>query len=278
MRSKFGKYVPIVMVMVLVLFAMGTAAMATNVVVTPMSVGGDKALASVTDHAQGMLEQTLKNLGANVITDPSATGKIDGPAAAALAAKWQADRVLVASDTADYHAIWQFPFVRHYKGGNFLDYVVYDQSGKIVDQYATDKDHPWEAEAGEKVNTEITNAGMLIGGLMASDHLFANHVLPYTFEDHAAVRGVGFGLAGLGYLAQTQANPLESASAATGAVLWGRNIFPAAGRFVQYGVGGALMLVPLTQVRGNPKDLELVAFQKALHFAVEGRAKEILGQ
>jgi len=263
---------------VVLLVAMASSAFAMTMVVTPMPVTGDKALASVKDNAQGMLEQTLKNLGATVITDLTATGKIDGPAAAGLAAKWQADRVFVAEDWADYHAIWTFPFVRHYKGGNSPDYVVYDASGKVVDTYVTDKEHPWEVEAGDKVNTEITNVAMALGGAMASSHLFADGVLPHVFSDKAAVRGVGYGLAGLGYLAQTQANPLEAASAVTGAEVAGRNWLPNIGRLGQYGVGGALMLVPLTQIRGNPSDLELAAYQKALYFAVKLRAANILGQ
>lgn len=152
---------------------------------------------------------------------------------------------------------------RIHKGKCWIEGWSYDVATGQFTDIKTDPDNPWAVQPGDKMNSEIVAALEIFGGLIASDHIFANDVLPYAFSDHGAVRGVGYVAYTVGVLAGSLATPAESAAHITGQLVWARDILPHAWNSTfRYVAGGSLMAVPLMKAHGIPDNLELAALTK----------------
>jgi hypothetical protein len=144
---------------------------------------------------------------------------------------------------------------RVHKGKCWIEGWVYDVATGTFTDITTDPKNPWAVQPGDKMNSEIVAALEIGGGLVASEHVVPNA--------GPVARGAGYVAYTVAYLAGSLAKPAESAAHITGQLIWSRNLFPGAwNNTYRYGIGGALMAVPLMKAHGTPDKLELAALLK----------------
>lgn len=247
------------MVVMIVLFAMASTAFAKTVVVAPAQVNSGRA--NVQAAADALYQEAFRQRGHSVVA-----GDATVAADPAAAARGGGVYVVVPKPHtwSGQHFIGVIP-KRIHKGECDPAYDIYGPDGSLVYRYVAAADprtgdqKSWSVQPGSMVNEEITTAAMLVGGAMASDHVFANWV---------NTQPVGWNLAGLGWIFYHELTPAEVGVTAVGTQLWAGNWFPGAGPVVQYGLGPAMVILPALRAKGDPKELEGLALARGIINAI----------
>jgi hypothetical protein len=236
---------------------LASTAFAKTVVVAPAQVNSGRA--SVATAADALYQQAFRQRGHSVVAG-DATVTAD-PAAAARGG----GVYVVVPKPHTWSGQHFVGLKRIHKGECDPAYDIYGPDGELVYRYTAAADprtgdqKSWSVQPGSMVNEEITTGAMLVGGAMASNHLFKNWV---------DAQEVGWGLAGLGWIFHHELTPAEVAVTAVGTQLWAGNWFEGAGPVVQYGLGPAMVIGPALRAKGDPDELEQLALVKGITYAI----------
>ena len=252
-----AKYALVVMLVVMFAVAMASTAFAAKAVVGSVDLNTGRQL--VQEKYQSAISAGLiAKYGYSEVAFADVAFAKDQ--AASAGAQFGADKVyqLKVHTLSDQHWVsgkYLLDAKRVHKGKCWIEGWSFDVATGQFTDITTDPDNPWAVQPGDKMNSEIVAALEIGGGLIASEHLFPNA--------GDVVRGVGYVAYTVGFLAGSLATPAESAAHVAGQLVWARDILPHAwNNTFRYGIGGALMAVPLMKAHGTPDKLELAALTK----------------